>query len=59
MVMGLDKNLGQCVIQRVKYKQLVWKYLKDDSTYKQISESEANKIVCNASLEFFELARNA
>ena len=59
MVMGSNKNLGQCVIKRVKYKWLVWEYLKDNSTYRKISELEANKMICNATLDFFHLARNA
>ena len=57
--MSSNKNLGQCIIKRVKYKQLVWEYLKDNSTYKQILESEVNKIVYNAASDFFNLIRNA
>ena len=58
MVMDSNKNLGQYILERVKYKQLVWEHLKDNSTYKQISESEVNKIVYSAVSDFFNLARN-
>ena len=40
--MDSDKNLGQCIIKRVKYKQLVWEHLKDNSTQKQILELETH-----------------
>ena len=56
MIIGSDKNLEQCIIQRSKYKELIYnQYLSHSDTYQQISEAEANKIVYNAVNKFFNL----
>jgi len=59
MVIGSDKNLGQCVIERAKYEQLACEHLKDNETYQQITESEANDTLSDAASTFFEITNDA
>ena len=57
MIIGSDKNLGQCVIERAKYKALARnQHLSHSYAYQQILEAEANKTAHNAVNKFFHLA---
>ena len=56
IVIGSDKNLGQCVIERTKHHHLVYsQHLGNSSAYQQLSEQEANDIVDDAVAEFCSL----
>ena len=59
-VIGSDKNLGQRIIEFAKHKELFYyQHLSDSSNYHQITESNADKLVCNAASNFFGMAKTA
>ena len=59
-VIGSDKNLGQCIIERATYMELVYhQHPSDSSCYRQTTELDDNKLVYNAMSNFFDMARIA
>ena len=56
MVIGSDKNLGQCVIERALYHELVFnQHLGDKSAYDELTKDEADKIIDEALEEFWKI----
>ena len=59
MVIGSDKNLRQCVIERAKHKKMLHEHLNNANAYGQLTQSEANSTLSDAVANFFELIDEA
>jgi len=60
MIIGSDKNLGQCIIERQKHHELVWKqHLGDKETYEQLTKNQANIIIKHATDLWYNLHNTA